>query len=104
MRGAPQDVGDSFSVHPECRHLGVVANDNRGRRTLPGCPSKAAITVIIGGRALLMLTAARFSGSGSGKDVLSRATSLIAFGLLPFSSFPIPVAPDLYRGRDRPAC
>ena len=38
-----------------------------------------------------MLIAARFSGSGSGKDLLSRATSLIAFGLLPFSSFPIPV-------------
>jgi hypothetical protein len=50
-----------------------------------------------------MLIAARFSGSGSGKDLLSRATSLIAFGLLPFSSFPIPVAPDAYRGRDRPA-
>jgi hypothetical protein len=45
-------------------------------------------TVIIGGRALLMLIAARFSGSGSGKDLLSRATSLIAFGLPPFSSFP----------------
>ena len=51
-----------------------------------------------------MLIAARFSGSGSGKDLLSRATSLIAFGLLPFSSFPIPVAPDSCRGRDRPAC
>jgi hypothetical protein len=38
-----------------------------------------------------MLIAARFSGSGSGKDLLSRAISLIAFGLLPFSSFPIPV-------------
>jgi hypothetical protein len=62
------------------------------------------ITVIIGGRALLMLIAARFSGSGSGKDLLSRAISLIASGLLPFSSFPIPVAPDSYRGRDRPAC
>jgi hypothetical protein len=47
------------------------------------------ITVIIGGRALLMLIAARFSGSGSGKDLLSRAISLIACGLLPFSSFPI---------------
>src|SRR6202035_4703353 len=65
---------------------------------------EAPITVIIGGRALLMLIAARFSGSGSGKDLLSRATSLIPFGLLPFSSFPIPVAPDAYRGRDRPAC
>jgi hypothetical protein len=62
------------------------------------------ITVIIGGRALLMLIAARFSGSGSGKDLLSRAISLIASGLLPFSSFPIPVAPNSYRGRDRPAC
>jgi hypothetical protein len=41
-----------------------------------------------------MMIAARFSGSGSGKDVLSRAISLIAFGLLPFSSSPIPVAPD----------
>ena len=41
-----------------------------------------------------MLIAARFSGSGSGKDPLSRATSLIAFGLLPFSGFPSPVAPD----------
>ena len=49
--------------------------------------------MIIGGRALLMLIAARFSGSGSGKDLLSRAISLIAFGLLPFPSFPIPVAP-----------
>jgi hypothetical protein len=49
--------------------------------------------VIIGGQALLMLIAARFSGSGSGKDLLSRAISLIASGLLPFSSFPIPVAP-----------
>ena len=48
--------------------------------------------MIIGGRALLMLIAARFSGSGSGKDLLSRAISLIASGLLPFSSFPIPVA------------
>jgi hypothetical protein len=54
--------------------------------------------VIIGGRALLMLIAARFSGPGSGKDLLSRAISLIASGLLPFSSFPIPVAPDSYRG------
>ena len=62
------------------------------------------VTVIIGGRALLMLIAARFSGSDSGKDLLSRAISLIASGLLPFSSFPIPVAPDSYRGRDRPAC
>ena len=61
-------------------------------------------TVIIGGRALLMLIAARFSGSGSGKDLLSRAISLIASDLLPFSSFPTPVAPDSYRGRDRPAC
>ena len=34
-----------------------------------------------------MLVAARFSGSGSGKDLLSRAISLIASGLLPFSSF-----------------
>ena len=34
-----------------------------------------------------MLIAARFSGSGSGKDLLSRAISLIASGLLPFSSF-----------------
>jgi hypothetical protein len=49
--------------------------------------------VIIGGRALLMLIAARFSGSGSGKDLLSRAISLITSGLLPFSSVPIPVAP-----------
>ena len=62
------------------------------------------ITVIIGGRALLMLIAARFSGSGSGKGLLSRAISLIASGLLPFSSFPIPAAPDSYRGPDRPAC
>ena len=46
-----------------------------------------------------MLIAARFSGSGSGKNLLSRAISLIASGLLPFSSFPIPVAPDSYRGR-----
>ena len=66
--------------------------------------AQAPITVIIGGRALLMLIAARFSGPGSGKDLLSRAISLIASGLLPFSSFPIPVAPDSYRGRDRPAC
>ena len=51
-----------------------------------------------------MLIAARFSGPGSGKDLLSRATSLIASGLLPFFSFPIPVAPDAYRGLDRPAC
>ena len=65
---------------------------------------EAPITVIIGGRALLMLIAARFSGSGSGKDLLRRAISLIASGLLPFSSFPIPVAPDSDRGRDRPAC
>ena len=50
-----------------------------------------------------MLTAARFSGSGSGKDDLSRATSLIAFGLLPFSSFPIPVAPELV-SRTGPPC
>jgi hypothetical protein len=70
----------------------------------PAHTGEPPITVIIGGRALLMLIAARFSGSGSGKDLLSRATSLIAFGLLPFSSFPIPVAPDAYRGRDRPAC
>ena len=56
--------------------------------------AQAPITVIIGGRALLILIAARFSGSGSGKDLLSRAISLIASGLLPFSSFPIPVAPD----------
>jgi len=34
-----------------------------------GAPGEAPITVIIGGRALLMLIAARFSGSGSGKDV-----------------------------------
>jgi hypothetical protein len=40
-----------------------------------------------------MLIAARFSGSGSGKDLLSCAISLIASGLLPFSSFAIPVAP-----------
>ena len=53
------------------------------------------ITVIIGGRALLMLIAARFSGPGSGKDLQSRAISLIASGLLPFSSFPI----GLRRGR-----
>ena len=58
--------------------------------------------MIIGGRALLMLIAARFSGSGSGKDLLSRAISLIASDLLPFSSFPTPVAPDSYRGRDPP--
>ena len=44
--------------------------------------------------ALRMLIAARFSRSGSGKDLLSRAISLIAFGLLPFSSFPSPVALD----------
>src|ERR1700722_15911257 len=37
-----------------------------------------------------MLIAARFSGSGSGKDLLSRAISLIASDLLPFSSFPTP--------------
>jgi hypothetical protein len=36
-----------------------------------------------------MLIAARFSGPGSGKDLLSSAISLIASGLLPFSSFPI---------------
>jgi hypothetical protein len=48
-----------------------------------------------------MLIAARFSGSGSGKDLLSRAISLIASGLLPFSSFPIPVAPD---SRTGPPC
>ena len=35
--------------------------------------AQAPITVIIGGRALLMLIAARFSGSGSDKDLLSRA-------------------------------
>jgi hypothetical protein len=46
--------------------------------------------VIIGGRALLTLIAARFSGSGSGKDLLGRAISLIASDLLPFSSFPTP--------------
>src|ERR1700730_297287 len=62
------------------------------------------VTVIIGGRALLMLIAARFSGPGSGEDLLRRALSLILSGLLPFSSFPTPVAPDSYRGRDRPAC
>jgi hypothetical protein len=39
---------------------------------------EAPITVILGGRALLMLIAARFSGPGSGKDLLSRAISLIA--------------------------
>ena len=33
-----------------------------------------------------MLIAARFSGPGSEKDLLSRAISLIASGLLPFSS------------------
>jgi hypothetical protein len=44
-----------------------------------------------------MLIAARFSGPGSGKDLLSRAISLIASGLLAFSSFPTPVAPDSYR-------
>jgi len=66
--------------------------------------AQAPITVIIGGRALLMLIAARFSGPGSGKDLLSCAIWLIASGLLPFSSFPIPVAPDTYRGLDRPAC
>ena len=49
--------------------------------------------MITGNRALLMLIAARFSGSGSGKDLLSRATSLIAFGL-PFS----------ISRRDSPAC
>ena len=72
--------------------------------TMESGAAKPLITVIIGGRALLMLIAARFSGSGSGKDLLSRAISLIAFGLRPFSSFPILVAPDSYRGRDRPAC
>ena len=41
------------------------------------------VTVIIGGRALLMLIAARFSGSGSGKDLLSRAISLIVAGQEP---------------------
>ena len=65
----------------------------------PAHAGEPPITVIIGGRALLMLIAARFSGPGSGKDLLSRAISLIASGLLPFSSFPIPVAPDSYRGR-----
>ena len=59
--------------------------------------------MIIGGRALLMLIAARFSGPGSGKDLLSRAISLIAAGLLPFSSFPIPVAPILV-SRTGPPC
>jgi hypothetical protein len=46
-----------------------------------------------------MLIAARFPGSGSGKDLLSRAISLIASGLLPFSSFPIPVAPDSFQAQ-----
>ena len=59
--------------------------------------------MIIGGRALLMLIAARFSGSGSGKALLSRAISLVASGLLPFSSFPIPVAPDSV-SRTGPPC
>ena len=76
----------------------------RGRVERGGKIVQPPITVIIGGRALLMLIAARFSGSGSGKDLLSRAISLIASGLLPFSSFPRPIAPDTYRGRDRPAC
>jgi hypothetical protein len=57
------------SRRPEFRHLAVVANDNRGRRHIAGRTIKAVITVIIGGRALLMLIAARFSGSGSGKDL-----------------------------------
>jgi hypothetical protein len=38
---------------------------------------KAPITVIIGGRALLMLIVARFSRPGSGKDLLTRAISLL---------------------------
>jgi hypothetical protein len=81
------------------------SRDHRPRRGRGRGPAgEAVITVIIGGRALLMLIAARFSGPGSGKDLLSRAISLIASDLLPFSSFPIPVAPDSYRGRDRPAC
>ena len=66
----------------------MVANDNRGLRPIAGYPVKAVITVIIGGRALLMLIAERFSGSDSGKDLLSRAISLIAFGLLPFPQLP----------------
>ena len=90
---------------PTSRHFhGVCRRDNRGPGGYLTGTSKPVITVIIGGRALLMLIAARFSGPGSGKDLLSRAISLIACGLLPFSSFPIPVAPNSYRGRDRPAC
>jgi hypothetical protein len=92
-------------------HDGIVIaayDDGDQPKQVVVCPKivQPPITVIIGGRALLMLIAARFSGSGSGKDLLSRATSLIAFGLLPFCSFPIPVASRLARieGRDRPAC
>jgi hypothetical protein len=73
------------------------------RRLLAAMPavSRPPITVITGGRALLMLIAARFSGSGSGKDLLSRAISLVAFGLLPFSNFPIPILEgfELQHGR-----
>ena len=79
-----------------------AASADNESRCRPGA-AEPPRTVIIRGRALLMLIAARFSGSGSGKDLLSRTISLIASGLLPFSSFPIPVAPDSYRGRDRPA-
>src|SRR5580704_7317872 len=91
-------------VLPPCRtevHSITVGSSSLFNRAPTG---EAPITVITGGRAHLMLIAARFSGSGSGKDLCSRAISLIAFGLLPFSSFPILVAPDSYRGRNHPAC
>jgi hypothetical protein len=80
-----------------------AASADNESRCRPGA-AEPPRTVIIRGRALLMLIAARFSGSGSGKDLLSRAISLIASGLLPFPSFPISVAPNAYRGRDRPVC
>ena len=97
--GGAYPVGPRFTGGVIC---GVILSWQRDE-ILIGVPiGKVSITLIIGGRALLMLIAARFSRSGSGKDLLSRAISLIASGLLPFSSFPIPVAPDSYRGPDHP--
>ena len=95
---------DLQSRRRRCRLAVLAGAVSRDLHVVFAHAAKPPITVIIGGRALLMLIAARFSGSGSGKDLLSRAISLIASDLLPFSSFPTPVAPDSYRGRDRPAC
>jgi len=103
-RSGREKSGRKSGSFPPCRtevHSITVGSSSLFNRAPTG---EAPITVIIGGRALLTLIAARFSGPGSGKDLLSRAISLIASGLLPFSSLPIPVPPDSYRGRDRPAC